>query len=139
MSTGTLLVVASQRDAYASFAVDLYADGLTVTTTTELPSIGWTQVNRFDCTILDRSALTGKDYQAIAFCIKAHPVVLVTDEPLPWLDEWVAETISPPLTSQLLLNAVQRARRDRLPPGSGAGAHEEPPQSSPAAATPSTK
>lgn len=139
MSTGTLLVVASQRDAYASFAADLNADGLTVTTTTELPSIGWTQVNRFDCTILDRSALTGKDYQAIAFCIKAHPVVLVTDEPLAWLDEWVAETISPPLTSQVLIDAIQRARRNRLPSGPGAGAREAPSHSTPANGTPSTK
>lgn len=113
MSPGNLLLVSSQHDSYGPLMADLAAGGLSVTLRSELPSIGWTQSNRFDCTILDRSALPHEDYRAIAFCIKAFPVVLVADTPLPWLDQWVSRTISPPSTSAALMEAVEAAQADR--------------------------
>lgn len=122
MPTGNLLLVASRSGPYGPLMADLAAAGLSVAVRSELPSIGWVQANRFDCTILDQSALPHEDYQAIAFCIKAFPVVLIADAPLPWLDQWVSRAIPPPTNSAALIEAVRAAQADR-PHAATGGAH----------------
>ena len=55
------------------------------------------------------SALNGEAYEAIAFCIKAHPVVLLANKPHPWLVEWVAEIVDLPLAGNAVSSAVRHA------------------------------
>jgi hypothetical protein len=73
------------------------------------PPRGWLQANRFDCTIADQKVLTGEPYETIAFCIKAHPVVLLTSKPYPWLVEWVAEIVDLPLAENAVIAAIRQA------------------------------
>jgi hypothetical protein len=65
--------------------------------------------HRRDCTLVDQEALCGPDYQSIAFCIKAHPVVLLAGKPDPRLLEWVAEIVDPSLGAAAIGEAVENA------------------------------
>jgi hypothetical protein len=110
MSLGRLLLVAPDTDLRRSLAFALEVEGFALTECDTPPSPAWLQANRFGCTIVDQKAFTGEQYEAIAFCIKAHPVVLLASKPHPWLVEWVAEIVDLPLTE----NAVNTVRHAML-------------------------
>ena len=109
MSTGRLLVVASDPDVRRSLVFALEAEGFEVTERDALPPLSWTSDHRFDCTVLDQRVLKGEAYESLAFCIRAHPVVLLAARPLAWLVEWVAQIVETPVIEDALVNAVRLA------------------------------
>lgn len=109
MPSGRLLLVAPDTDLRQSLVFALETEGFSVTTRDEPPPRSWLAANRFDCTIIDQKAFTGEDYEAIAFCIKAHPVVLMAERPHAWLNEWVAAAIELPLRGNEVATAVRQA------------------------------
>lgn len=111
MPSARLLLVAPDTDLRRSLAFALEADGFAVTIRDTPPARSWLVSNRFDCTIVDQKALTGPDYEAIAFCIKAYPVVLMAERPHAWLADWVFDILNLPLASGEVAEAVNRAMR----------------------------
>ncbi len=109
MSSGRLLLVAPDADLRRSLAFALEVEGFSITVRDQPPSRAWLQANRFACTVVDQKALAGEPYEAIAFCIKAHPVVLLTSKPHPWLVEWVAEIVDLPLSENAVTTAIRQA------------------------------
>lgn len=109
MTPSSILVVAPDGGFRESLVFALEEDGYAVTSTDVLPTISWMQENRFRCTVLDQKALTGASYQSIAFCIKAHPVVLLASRPRPELIEWVAQVVETPAPADQLAAAVASA------------------------------
>ena len=109
MASGRLLVVAPDADLRGSLVFALEAEGFEVTARADLPAMSWMTQRRFDCTVLDQKALTGQNYESIAFCIKAHPVVLLAGRPHPWLVEWVAQTVVTPAADDAMITAVNFA------------------------------
>jgi hypothetical protein len=107
--TERLLLVAPPTDLARSLAFALGAEGYEVTVRDTPPSRAWLTANRFDCTVADQRVFMGETYEAIAFCIKAHPVVLIAAHPHPWLIDWVAETVDLPLAEGAVTSAVRRA------------------------------
>ncbi|RYE78569.1 MAG: hypothetical protein EOP19_21325 [Hyphomicrobiales bacterium] len=109
MASGRLLVVAPDPDLRGSLVFALEAEGLEVTAKDALPGIAWLSPRRFDCTVLDQKALTGEAHDSIAFCIKAHPVVLLAGRPHSWLVEWVSQVVVTPAADDALQRAVRLA------------------------------
>lgn len=109
MAPSSILVVAPDGDFRESLVFALEEDGYTVTSTGVLPTISWMQENRFRCTVVDQKALTGESYEGIAFCIKAHPVVLLATRPRATLIEWVAQVVETPAPAEQLAAAVAGA------------------------------
>jgi DNA-binding NtrC family response regulator len=110
MASGRLLVVAPDSDLRESLVFSFEAEGFEVTARDELPSMSWMQQRRFDCTVLDQNALDGEPYESIAFCIKAHPVVLLAAAPHSWLVEWVSQVVvTPSSPDNALTTAVHLA------------------------------
>ena len=107
MSSGRLLLVAPDADLRRSLAFALEVEGFSITVRDQPPSRAWLQANRFACTVVDQKALAGEPYEAIAFCIKAHPVVLLTSKSL--LVEWVAEIVDLPLSENAVTTAIRQA------------------------------
>lgn len=119
MGNGRLLVVAVDADVRRSLTFAFEAEGFTVTALDRLPLQSWTHANRFDCTILDQRILKGPRHESIAFCIGAHPVVLLAAEPLGWLVEWVWQVVETPVVEDALLRAVSQAAQRLRGPASG--------------------
>ena len=113
MASGRILVIAQNSDFAGSLAFALEAEGYAVTVRSELPHHGWVGQQGFDATVLDQKALAGEDYQSIAFCVKAYPVVLLASRPLPWLVEWVAQVVEMPVVGNAVPIAVTRAAQLR--------------------------
>lgn len=113
MAAAHLLVVAPDADMRASLVFALEADGYEVTALDTLPTMDWLAGHRFDCCLLDQKALTGRAHESIAFCIKAHPVVLIAGRPHPWLVEWCAQVVVTPSADDALQMAVQLAIQAR--------------------------
>jgi hypothetical protein len=109
MTAGRLLVVAPDNDLRGSLVFSLEAEGFEVTARDRLPTVGWMQQRHFDCTVLDQKALDGEAYESIAFCIKAHPVVLLAGNPHAWLTEWVSQVVVTPSADNALTTAVRLA------------------------------
>lgn len=109
MPSGCLLVVAPETDLRQSLIFALEAEGFSVTARDTPPARSWLATNRFDCTIVDQKAFTGPDYEAIAFCIKAHPVVLMAARPHAWLGEWVVASVELPMRGNEVATAVRQA------------------------------
>lgn len=109
MPSGRLLLVAPETDLRRSLVFALEADGFAVAVRDVPPSRAWLAANRFDCTIVDQKAFVGEAYESIAFCIKAHPVILVAANPHAWLTDWVAQTIELPLAENDVTSAVRHA------------------------------
>lgn len=111
MASGRILIVAPNIDLLGSVAFALEAEGFGVTVRSELPDYSWVSAQSFDCTVLDQKALTGENYESIAFCVKAYPVVLLAARPHPWLVEWVSEIVDMPVIGNAIMVAVRRAMR----------------------------
>lgn len=109
MGIGRLLVVVADADVRRSLTFAFEAEGFAVTALGALPAPSWTRSNRFDCTILDQQILKGPRHESIAFCIGAHPVVLLAATPVEWLVEWVWRVVETPVVEDTLLTAVSRA------------------------------
>ena len=109
MGSGRLLVVAPDTDLRGSLVFALEAEGFDVTARDTLPNMSWMTQRRFDSTVLDQKALTGEAYESIAFCIKAHPVVLLAARPHQWLTEWVSQVVVTPAADDALQTAVKLA------------------------------
>ena len=109
MPSARLLLVAPDTDLRRSLVFALETEGYAVTIRDAPPPRAWLAANRFDCTIADQKALKGADYESIAFCIKAHPVVLLANRPHPWLVEWVSEVVDLPLSGSAVSVAVDHA------------------------------
>lgn len=111
MSNGRLLLVAPDPDVRRSLVFALETADYDVTERDSIPPLAWIESNRFDCTILDRKAVKGEAYESLAFCVRAHPVVLLSAKPLAWLVEWVAQTVETPVVEDRLITAVALAMR----------------------------
>lgn len=111
MPSGRLLLVAADTELRRSLAFALGTEGFSITERDAPPTRTWLAANRFDCTIADQSAFSGADYEAIAFCIKAYPVVLMAERPHAWLADWVFDILNLPLASGEVAEAVSRAMR----------------------------
>ncbi|HEY0853475.1 MAG TPA: hypothetical protein VGD86_01485 [Devosia sp.] len=109
MASGRLLVVAPDPDLSGSLVFAFEAEGFDVTARDTLPTMDWMTQRRFDCCVLDQKALTGQAYESIAFCIKAHPVVLMAARPHPWLVEWCSQVVVTPAADDALQLAVRLA------------------------------
>lgn len=109
MPSGRLLVVAPDPDLRGSLVFAFEAEGFDVTAPDTLPALDWIGQRRFDCCVLDQKALTGEAYESIAFCIKAHPVVLTAARPHPWLVEWCSQVVVTPAADDALQVAVRLA------------------------------
>lgn len=109
MLAGRLLVVAPDDDLRHSLVFALEAEGFEVTDRAAIPPPIWIESNRFDCTVLDQKAAHGETYEAIVFCIRAVPVVLLGSRRLEWLTDWVAGTVEMPVIDNTLLIAVRLA------------------------------
>lgn len=114
MALGRLLVIAPNSDLRGSLVFALEAEGYEVTATEELPSLSWVATQRLDCTVLDQKALVGEPHESIAFCIKAHPVVLFAVDPLSWLVEWVSQVVEMPVAGNAISAAVRQAMQLRV-------------------------
>jgi DNA-binding NtrC family response regulator len=104
-----VLIVAPNGDLRGSLVFALEAEGYEVTAKEQVPSLSWVTAQRFDCTVLDQKALLGEPYESIAFCIKAHPVVLLAAQPLSWLVEWVSQVVEMPVAGNAISAAVRQA------------------------------
>lgn len=109
MASGRLLVIAPDNDLRGSLVFALEAEAYEVTAVERLPSLSWLSAQHFDCTVLDQKALAGEAYERIAFCIKAHPVVLLATHPLSWLVEWVSQIVEMPVAGNAISTAVRQA------------------------------
>jgi len=109
MASGRLLVVAPDPDLRGSLVFALEAEGFDIAARDTLPTMDWMTQRRFDCCVLDQKALTGEPYESIAFCIKAHPVVLMAARPHPWLVEWCSQVVVTPAADDALQMAVRLA------------------------------
>lgn len=109
MASGRILIVAPNRDLRGSLAFALEAEGYDVSALEELPNHAWVAEQGFDGTVLDQRALVGPEYEIIAFCVKARPVVLLATRPHPWLVEWVADVVDTPVIGNALTTALGRA------------------------------
>lgn len=109
MPAGRLLVVAPDTDLRRSLVFALETEGFSIVARETLPARSWLVSNRFDCSVIDQKALSGEPYESIAFCIKAHPVVLLAGRPHPWLVQWVAEIVDLPLAGNDVGAAVRQA------------------------------
>jgi DNA-binding NtrC family response regulator len=109
MARGRILVVAPYEALRRSLAFALEAEGYEVTSRDELPYHAWVAEKAFDATVLDQRALIGADYESIAFCVKAHPVVLLATRPHPWLVEWVSDVVETPVIGNAVATALDRA------------------------------
>jgi DNA-binding NtrC family response regulator len=109
MPSGRLLVVAPHPDLRGSLVFALEAEGFEVTARDQLPTMAWMSERRFDCCVLDQKALTGEAYESIAFCIKAHPVVLMAARPHQWLVEWCSQVVVTPAADDAMQMAVRLA------------------------------
>lgn len=108
MASGRLLVIAKSSDLQRSLVFALEAEGFEVTAHDEQPSISWLAEHPFDCAVVEQKSLTGEPYECIAFCIKAHPVVLLAAQPHKWLVEWVAQVVETPSVSDTALTSAVR-------------------------------
>lgn len=113
MASGRILVVAPNSDLRASLVFALEAEGYQVIANEALPDFSWVASQGFDCTVLDQRALSGPEYKSIAFCVKAHPVVLLAARPFPWLVEWVSQMVDMPAIGNAMSAAVREAIRIR--------------------------
>jgi hypothetical protein len=111
MASGRILVIAPNGDLRASLVFALEAEGYQVTAKEALPVFSWVASQGFDCTVLDQKALSGPDYESIAFCVKAAPVVLLAARPFPWLVEWVSRIVEIPAIGNSMSAAVREAIR----------------------------
>jgi hypothetical protein len=109
MASGRILVVAPNGDLRGSLVFALEAEGYEVAAREQVPNLSWVTAQRFDCTVLDQQALMGEPYESIAFCIKAHPVVLLAARPLSWLVEWVSQVVDMPVAGNAISTAVRQA------------------------------
>jgi hypothetical protein len=115
MPSRRLLLVAPDTDLRRSLVFALETDGFTVVVCDAPPARAWLISNRFDCTVVDQKALVGPEYESIAFCIKARPVVLVAAKPQPWLVEWVAEVVQMPIAAGAVTMAIKHATAPETP------------------------
>lgn len=109
MASGHILVVAPNSDLRASLVFALEAEGYQVTANEALPDFSWVASQGFDCAVLDQRALSGPEYESIAFCVKAYPVVLLAARPFPWLVEWVSQIVDMPAIGNAMSAAVREA------------------------------
>ena len=111
MASGRILVIAPNGDLRASLVFALEAEGYQVTAKEGLPDLAWVVSQGFDCTVLDQKALSGPEYESIAFCVKANPVVLLAARPFAWLVKWVAQIVEMPAIGNSMSAAVREAIR----------------------------
>jgi hypothetical protein len=111
MPSGRLLLVAPETELRRSLAFSLETEGYSIVLRDAPPARSWLAQNRFDCAVVDQKALMGEAYESIAFCIKAHPVVLLAAKPHPWLVDWVAEVVDLPLVGTDVSAAIRHARQ----------------------------
>lgn len=111
MASGRILVIAPNGDLRASLVFALEAEGYEVTAREALPDFSWVASQGFACTVLDQKALSGPDYESIAFCVKAYPVVLLAARPFPCLVEWVSQIVEIPAIGNSMSAAVRDAIR----------------------------
>jgi hypothetical protein len=107
LSTGRILVIASNPDLRKSLAFSLEAEGYTVTSHAIIPS---TDAGRpYDCVVLDHKAAGGPRDVVLEFCNRARRVVLLAGAPQPWLAAKVFAVVQTPLSGGSLTSAVSAA------------------------------
>lgn len=106
---GHILVIAADSDLRRSLEFALEADGYIVTAWSKLYITMLTSDLAFDCTVLDHGALTVPPGEVIEFCIRARPIVLLSNSEIFWLSEWIAGSVEKPTPGGALSAAIQSA------------------------------
>lgn len=110
MAAGRLLVVSPNDDLRRSLVFALEAEGFEVMALSQLPSAKWAAEHRFECTVLHQKAVSDDGLaEAISFCIRSHPVVLLAPNPPKSLADWVSAVVETPIAGDALVAAVYGA------------------------------
>jgi hypothetical protein len=109
MATGQLLIIAPELDLRKSLEFLLESDGYAVVSRPRIDFAAGREQELFACTVLDQKALVGPTGRIIEFCRASHPVVLLSDRRLAWLEPHVTVTVDKPLAGHDLAGAVRQA------------------------------
>lgn len=109
MANGRILVIAPEVDMRRSLVFALEAEGYAVTARAELDTVQFSTDPHYDCTVLDQKAVTGSAEEVIDFCERARPVVLLSDGPIAWLSDSIAQVVETPTPGSALSSAIRRA------------------------------
>lgn len=107
MAGRNLLVVSPRADLLGSLVFSLEAEGYSVTGRAELPGVEWLKAQHFDACVVDQRSLDREHFDAIGFCILAHPVILIAEKLHPFLHEWVSQVVVMPDNAELLTTALR--------------------------------
>jgi len=110
---GHILVVAPDIDLRRSLAFALEAEGYEVTARAELDVASMPADGPYDCAVIDHASVL-QSADAMAFCARSRPVILLSNSPMAWLSEWVAVTVELPVPGGALSAAIQAAMLSRL-------------------------
>lgn len=109
MGLQKILVITPKADLLASLLFSLETEGYAVTGRGELPAIEWMQAQGFAACVIDQLALDRESHESVAFCIRAHPVILLAETPHAFLSEWVSQVVVTPDRGEALTTALRDA------------------------------
>lgn len=109
MGLQKILVITPKADLLASLLFSLETEGYAVTGRSELPEIEWMQQQGFAACVIDQLALDRESYESVAFCVRAHPVILLAETPHAFLSEWVSQVVVTPDRGEALTTALRDA------------------------------
>ncbi len=115
MGSRKILVVTPKADLLASLLFALETEGYAVTGRSALPDVEWLQTQGFAACVVDQLALDRESYDSVAFCIRAHPVILLAETPHAFLSEWVSQVVVTPDRGEALSTALRTALQASQP------------------------
>ena len=110
---GHILVIAPDIDLRRSLEFALEAEGYAVAARPQIDVALLSAGARFDCTVLDHGAVVAPPSALIDFCVRAQPIVLLSNSAILWLSEWIAVTVEKPTPGGALSAAIQSAMLSR--------------------------
>jgi DNA-binding response OmpR family regulator len=111
MGSHKILVVTPKPDLLGSLLFSLETEGYAVTGRSALPDVEWMQAQGFAACVVDQGALNRESHESVAFCIRAHPVILLAETPHAYLAEWVSQVVVTPDRGEALTTALRAALR----------------------------
>jgi len=113
LSTGRVLVIATNKDMRQSLAFALETEGFTVTSRPDIP--GADGARGYDCVILDHRAAMPNPSLAQVFCSRSQYLVILSSRRMPWLTDLADEVLTTPVEGPALVDAALRATACRSP------------------------
>jgi DNA-binding NtrC family response regulator len=109
MAKGRILVIAPEADLRRSLEFALEAEGYLVDSQSSIDATETGPAGPYDCTVLDERAVTLAASDILAFCMRAGPVVLLSNFPIAWLSGKIAGRVEKPTLGRELSVAVMAA------------------------------